>query len=234
MVNWVTPSMTTRNVKAIKMILSIGIGALPLSSACASEISLVELAQWHLFGPGKVELLKEEQAVRLVEGRGSSGVVLLSPRVYGKRMVARFKVKPEIHESICVVFTSASAVDGKEIIVPEGYNGNFDFWRGPNVSVKSYTFAFHTGYHQPNAFLIKNPGPVELAKSRDIATDQRWYTVEIGRDDARLWMRIDGKIVLEGTDDPVTGLLGGHFGLRVRGPGDGRAAVLYKDMNITE
>lgn len=205
-----------------------------LPAAVATEIDTEELARWRLLGPGKVELIREQQAVRLIEGDESKGVVLLSPRVYGKRVVARFMAKPEVYETICVVFLSASAVDGREINVPAEYDGNFDFWRGPKASVKNYTFAFHTGYHQPNAFLIRNPGPVELAKARDIATAQRWYTVEIGRDGERLWMRVDDRTVLEGTDTSAGGLPEGHFGLRVRGPGNGKATVLFKKMTITE
>ena len=170
----------------------------------------------------------------MTEGPGSKGVVLMSPSTYGRRVVVSFQVKPLVHEAICVVFLSASPVAGEEIDPGNDYDGNFNYWRGREASVRSYTAAFHTGYHQPNAFLIINPGPLELDKQTDTATEQQWYDVEYGRDEAKVWLKVNGELLLQGKDPDGDGLPPGRIGFRVRGPGDGSSAVLYRNVSIQE
>jgi len=202
------------------------------ATGCAGEFGQVELMSWRMLGIGSVEIEPEGLSVKLTEGPDSNGVVLLSPTTYGQHIVVDFQVKPLVHESICVVFLSASAVDGTEIQPAENYDGNFDYWRGPDAEVRSYTFAFHTSYHQPYAFLIINPGPVELDKQLDKATDQKWYHVQYGRDGAKIWLKVDGKVLLRAEDPNGEGLPDGHIGFRVRGPGDGSASVLYRNVSV--
>lgn len=197
----------------------------------SSQISVHDLAQWRLLGIGEAEVIPEKQALRLTEGPDSKGVVLLSPEKYGREIVIKFMAKPLQHEGIIVVFLSASAIKGEEIEVPDGYDGSFAFWIAPDASVQSYAYAFHTGYHQPNAFLKRNPGSIELTSAKDIATEEVWYQVEIGRDGSRLWLNIDGKAVIEASD-AGQGLPPGHIGLRLRGPGDGSFSCLFKNFVI--
>ncbi len=197
-----------------------------------SQVSVHDLARWHLLGIGEAEVIAEEQALRLTEDPDSKGVVLLSPEKYGREIVIKFMAKPLQHEGVIVVFLSASAIKGEEIEVPDGYDGSFAFWIAPDASVQNYAFAFHTGYHQPNAFLKRNPGFTELASAKDIATEEVWHQIEIGRSGPRLWLKIAGKPVLEANDSAGQGLPPGHIGLRLRGPGDGSFSCLFKNFVI--
>lgn len=215
--------------------LALAISSLIFSAACIAEKQKpVDLLNWRILGVGVAESEESDSAVRLTEGADSKGVVLLSPSTYGQRVVVTFEVKPLVHELICVLFLSASSIAGPEIDPGEDYDGNFDYWRGSQAQVSSYTFAFHTGFHQPYAFVIRNPGPVELDKRRDLAVEQRWYQVEFGREGKEVWLNVDGQELLRGVDPAEGGLPGGHIGFRIRGPGNGSAAALYRNVYIRD
>jgi len=215
--------------------LTLAISLLSFSAACIAENQKpVNLLNWRVLGVGTAESEESDSAVRLTEGAYSKGVVLLSPSTYGQRVVVTFEVKPLVHELICVLFLSASSIAGPEIDPGEDYDGNFDYWRGTQAQVSSYTFAFHTGFHQPYAFVIRNPGPVELDKRRDLAVEQRWYQVEFGREGKEVWLNVDGQELLRGVDPTEGALPGGHIGFRIRGPGNGSAAALYRNVYIRD
>jgi hypothetical protein len=93
-------------------------------------------------------------------------------------------------------------------------------------------FGFHTGYHQPNAFLTRNPGFIDLARAPDKAIGEKWHDVEIGRKGRKLWMKINGKTILDAKDPHTPPLPGGQIGLRLRGPGNGTFSCLYKDLSV--
>lgn len=193
-----------------------------------------QLFHWQNLGIGEVEVIEDGKVLKVTEGVDSKGFVLFSPRKYSRNVVIRFKAKPLQYEGVGVVLFSASPVQGDKILIPKNYDGNWQFWIGDDSTVNSYVFAFHTDYHQPYAFVKKNPGFVELDRGKDIAVDEKWYDIEIGRLGAKLWMSINGKILLEATDPEQGGLPAGHIGFRLRGPGDGSYSCLYKDVVITE
>jgi hypothetical protein len=72
---------------------------------------------------------------------------------------------------------------------------------------------------------------LKMAESPDIAKEQRWYQVEIGRSGRQIWLAIDG-LPLLWAYDPEGGLPGGYLGFRLRGPGDGSSAALYRNITI--
>ena len=61
-----------------------------------------------------------------------------------------------------------------------------------------------------------------------------WHTVETGRRDSKLWIKIDGNTVVEGVDTDGERFLDGKVCFRLRGPGDGTFTSIYKDVVITE
>jgi hypothetical protein len=198
------------------------------------RITALDVARWRLLGIGDVSQEAEGSILRLREGRDSKGVVLLSPRVFPSDCVLRFQVRPERHEGVNVVFFSVSERPGAESEFPEGYDGNLRLWQGNDAPVQSYMIAFHTGYHQPNAFVRRNPGIVELAAAPDVVTRETWHQIEIGRAERRIWLKVDGEPVLDAVDTGASPLPGGRIGLRLRGPGDGTFSSLYRDFEVVE
>jgi len=196
-------------------------------------VSLEELLKWEMVGIGEKSHDEQEDVLKLTEGKYSKGLVLLSPIHFGENVTLRFQIKPLQREGICVVILSASDMKtGGEVKVPKGYDGNFDFWTADEATVRNYVFAFHTGYHQPFAFIRKNPGFEELAKKKDTVTKEKWYDIEVGRRGILLWLKIDGKTLLEVLDQEPRGLPAGQFGFRLRGSGDGSFSVLFKEVVV--
>jgi hypothetical protein len=181
----------------------------------------------------EVALGSEQGTVELTEGSGSRGVVLLSPEPLPRDSVARFEVKPQRSEGIVVVFLSASPVSGLGPIDPgDGYDGRIGYWLADDAPVQSYMIAFHTGFHQPYAFISKNPGDLKLAQSLDVATEQRWYAIEVGHRGGQIWLKVDGELLVWAHDPEPDGLPPGHLGLRLRGPGDGTFSALYRNLSF--
>jgi hypothetical protein len=154
----------------------------------------------------------------------------VSLRTYPGNIVLTFSVKPEKYEGVCVVFLSASDKNSGILKIPTDNDGSLPWWS--EGTVQNYMFAFHTGFHQPNIFIRKNPGSMDIIQTKDIVSGQKWYNVEIGRKGPHLWLKVDGKIAAEGNDPDGNGLPGGNIGIRLRGPGDGSYSCLFRDFEI--
>jgi hypothetical protein len=195
------------------------------------KASIGDLAAWTVAGIGNMTPAPEEKAVRVREGANSKGLTLVSPRPFGDRVVVRFKVKPEQYEGVCVVLLSAADASTGGIAIPPDHDGGMAYWS--EGTVHDYMVAFHTGYHQPNMFIRRNPGMKEIILKKDVATEQRCYDVEIGRAGAHVWMKVDGQPALDAID-PAGVMPGGYIGIRLRGPGDGSYSCLFRDVSIKD
>lgn len=205
----------------------------PKVATGGETISVSELAKWQFLGEGEVKIDETENAVFMTEAKGSKGVTLVSPRSYGENIVLSFKVKPSTYESVNVVIIAASDKDtGEDIQVPPDYDGNFGFWTQENV--QNYLFAFHNGAHDRKPFIIKNPGMTLLVENDENVAEERWLDVETGKKGLSLWLKIDGNMIVEGTDSDGTGLPGGKVAFRLRGTADSVASALFKDVVISE
>jgi hypothetical protein len=192
----------------------------------------IDLTKWELWGIGKIEIDIKENAFKLVEGNKSKGVVLLSPEKYSKDVYISFDVKPLQFEVVCIVFISATDSNRKSVTAPENYDGNSDFWTSSKSGVKSYAVAFHTGYHQPNIFIKKNPGWNSLGEIKDVATAEQWYKIDIIKKNNLITLKINGNIVLESKDESGEFLKKGQIGLRLRGTGNGSSSILFNNLII--
>lgn len=193
-----------------------------------------DLTKWKLLGIGKIEIDKKEKAFKLVEGNNSKGVVLLSPKKYSKALKISFDVKPLQFEGVCIIFLAVTDSNLKSVTAPENYDGNSDFWTSLKSGVKSYAVAFHTGYHQPNIFIKKNPGWKSLGEIKDVATEEKWYKIEIIKKNNLIILKIDGNIVLVSKDESGDLLKKGQIGLRLRGPGNGSSSILFNNLIISK
>lgn len=221
------------NRKAVSVYLAIilGVSCIPGKEE-VHRYDTKALTRWHLMGHGTAEVT-EEGYLKLSEGPDSKGVVLVSPDVFGEQVEIEFDVKPLQYEGVCLVFLSMATLEGGvDFKVPGDFTGEFGYFTDGDI--RNYTFAFHTGYHQPNAFIRRNPGSKEIGQVEDVCVDQKWYHVAIGRSGARLWLKVDGKTVLEEIDTDSTPLGKGKIGLRLRGPGDGSYSTIYRNLMVRE
>jgi hypothetical protein len=123
------------------------------------QVPAKTLLDWRVLGIGSVEAGPEPDTIRMSEGANSKGVVLLSPEPLPRDFILRLDVKPLQAEGIPVVLLSAAPIDGSGMIDPgPDYDGAVDYWTGEQAPVQSYAIGFHTSYHQPYAFIRKNPG----------------------------------------------------------------------------
>jgi len=217
----------------------IGLVGCAQSAPDSRALSEADLAEWRMLGVGEVLIAPEEGVdLRLEEGADSLGVMLMAPEATGETYRLSFDVRPSGFEGVIVVLTSAAMVEGGGAPeVPEDYRGDWDYWKSDDSPVRSYAWAMHTGFHQPNAFLRRNPGFETLALEPDPMTagagaqtyEPRWHSVVIRKKGDLLKLKIDGKTILETTD--TEGLLGGgHVLLRLRGPGDGSFHADYRNI----
>lgn len=219
--------------RAVSCILFI---CLLLTAGCSliktGKVGSGDLTLWKTAGIGTVLAIPEEKAFRATEGKDSKGFTLISPKSYGKKVVMTFSVKPEQRKGVCVAILSAADKNTGGLDPEQNRDGAMAFWTAETV--QDYLLAFHTAFHQPNIFIQKNPGSKMILQTPDMAGQEKWYNMEIGRNGARLWMKVDGKIVAEGTDPDNGGLPGGYCGLRLRGPGDGSYSCLIRNVRISE
>jgi hypothetical protein len=203
----------------------------PAPAESADSISVKDLATWRFLGAGVISIDETENALLMSEGPDSKGVNLISPKKYGQTVVVSYKIKPLTYESVHVLILSASEKDtGGDIQVPGDYDGNFDFWTAGNV--QDYVFALHNAAHNRKPFITKNPGVNLISEAGTDVTGEQWHEVEIGRHGAHLFMKIDGKMVVEGMDPAGVGLPGGIIGFRLRGVPGKAASALFKDVVI--
>ena len=192
-----------------------------------------DLSRWTVVGIGSAEVDPAEKALRLIEGKDSKGITLVSPDRFDKDFIFRFSAKPLQAKGVNIVLLAISDKDsGGPAGLPAQSDGAMGLWT--SGSIADYMAAFHTGFHQPNSFIKRHPGDVLLAEARDIATAEAWYDVEFGRRGTRLWLKINGTIVCEGVDKEPALPAGGSVGFRLRGPGDGTYACLFKDVRVLQ
>ena len=186
--------------------LAVSLGSCSWVETSSRSITAQDLfADWIRAGKGSVVEFMGGQGIELREADDSGGFMILSPSEYGRHVL-----EP-----------------------PDAYDGSWSYWSSPDSHVESYAIAFHTGFHQPNAFIRKNPGLQPLAETTDPANEERWYDVEVRRQGALITLRIDGKPVLRARDEGG-GIPGGRIALRVRGPGDGTFSARFRNLRVQE
>ena len=197
------------------------------------KLNPMELAGWQLVGKGEVKVDEEQNGLILTEGADSKGITLVSRKSYSRNVVVSFDVEPKSYEGINFVFLSASdKVTQGELKVPDDHEGNMEFWTDERV--QNYIFAFHNGFYDSKPFIKKNPGLTDIARSNKLVSGKDSFSVEIGRKGRRLWIKVDGKMVVRGRDKARGGLPGGKVCFRLRGPGAGSYSCLFKNVVIRE
>ncbi len=195
-------------------------------------IPVHELLQWQSAGQGTIETFRD-RALQLTETEESEGLMIISPKSYGNQIVVRFSTMTLRPATVLVVMLSSSDGDGSGVLsIPEDFDGNLSNW---NPEASDYFFAFHNAPHFRYPFVIRRQADSALLlqeASRSYMSVGRWHDVVCGRDGSQLWLKIDGKTVLN-IKDPNP-LDGGSIALRIRGSGTERASAFFKDLTLSE
>lgn len=196
------------------------------------QVSPEELGQWSFYGAGFVAVDAQQRFTVLAETPGSKGVMLVSPEPYDGDLVVSYKIRPLTTESVLVAMLSVSdrGVDAT-LDLPEDYDGNMGYL---TTDTDNYFIAFHNAAHNTSPFIRRyseeTVGHEQLVIAESNSMTTEWHTVEVGKQEGRLWLKVDGAIVIEATDTAI--LEAGHLIFRMRGTSERIGVCLIKDLRI--
>lgn len=197
-------------------------------TAYAESVSVEELnSEWAFYGNGIRKV--ERGMLYMKESPGSLGVMLVSPDAYGENVTVKYEVMPMTAASVCVLVMSASDPgDATTLSLPDDYDGSMGHWIN---SVENYFFAFHNASHNRFPFAIRFPERTLIDEYHEsVMTTGKFHELEVGRRDGRIWLKIDGKIIVEGIDEDPLG--SGFLAFRIRGLSEEPAACLIRKVRI--
>lgn len=204
-------------------------------AAQTQHLSPEDLFNWSFYGQG-TKLVESHNSFFMKEDPAQSeGVMIVSPESYGENVVVKYDVMTLTPASVLVAILSASNPGSDAgLTIPEDYDGSMNLWIN---DVESYFYAFRNGPHNFTPFIRKYPvpagqDPALVSYEKNIMHPGVFYAVELGRRGNKLWLKIDGKKILETTDNEAWG--GGHIAFRIRGTAGEYAACLIRNVEISE
>lgn len=204
-----------------------------MAVAQTKQVTLEELNEWTFLGQG-TKMVESHNSFFMKEAPQSEGVMILSPGTYSDKVVVKYDVMTLTPATVLVAILSASNLgNDEEITIPKDYDGTMKLWI---EDVQSYFYAFRNGPHNFTPFIRKYPvadggNPALVSLDKNIMSCGNFYSVELGRDGNKLWLKVDGKTILETKDE--TPFSGGHIAFRIRGTAGEYAACLIRNLEIT-
>ncbi len=219
------------NRNSLKLgVLAMAAYALLSTSARAESVSADDLdTTWNFHGMG---LKKAERGMLYMEeAPGSQGVMIVSPEPYPANIQVTYEVMPMTAASVCVLVLSASdSGDGTSLTLPADYDGSMGHWI---QNIKNYFFAFHNASHNRPPFARRFPEKTLIGEHpKNVMMSGKFHTIEAGRQNGKLWLKIDGKLVIEGRDPDPLGP--GHLAFRIRGLSEAPASCLIRNVVIKD
>jgi hypothetical protein len=214
------------------VILQFVAGLFSMNVSAQDRESVKQFEKWTSYGRGTSQLEGHGQWLLKEDPAGSKGVGLISSSSYSDKVVLRYEVMALTPATVLVALVSASDNgETSELTLPENYDGDISQWQAAS---DSYFFAFHNAAHNFPPFVRRfdeGTGRVMLDMAKkNVMHVGKYYQVEVGRDGAKLWLKINGKNILK-TKDPQP-YSGGHLGIRIRGTATEYAACLIKNVEI--
>jgi hypothetical protein len=222
--------LVTRAVVADDANTTSNTDAALLARGYVKEVIVTEaLAKWTLIGKGRLE--KNHDQLLIGESKNSKGVMLVSPRSYEGDVIFRYNVMVLQPATVMVTDLATCMNNGEPLSFPEDYNGNIGYMFN-NLSM--YNFVYHNAAHnKAGPFLRRYPTPGNVLLSpadRHSVFSGRYHTVEVGKEENRLWLSIDGVSAVEWKDeDPLEE---GHLILRLRGTAFELASALIRNVIV--
>lgn len=197
------------------------------------KVPVDSLINWNFYGVGTSKV--DHNQVYLKEYVNSVGVTLVSNKKYSGNVIMRYKLMPLTAATVCVAMLNLHNKEDYELEIPKYYNGYVQLWTKES---SGYFFAFHNMAHNQPPFVRRcdvvngKNDKLELV-TENAMIESRYYEVEVGKKGKRVWLKVDGKIILD-KEDNGKAFEKGYLALRIRGTSDELASCLIKDLEITE
>ncbi len=180
-------------------------------------ITAQQLKAWSTLDKGKKTINNNE--LILEETEGADGYFLISPKSYTGDIILNYKVKALSESSVLIVLLSASDQgETNQLTLPAKESKGSDFWTW-RTHLEHYNLTFNNISHKYTPFFYKNITPNKRGfyqnLTDNIMTTQQWYDVEIGKQNTKLWFKLNNKIIFEQED--CNPLSGGHIIFRISG-----------------
>lgn len=189
-------------------------------------LSTAELMTWSQWGRGSFVNFRD-QSLHMVEDKDSEGLMLISPEPMPVDSAVSYRVMTLQPATVLVVMHSFAENASGALKLPANYDGGVSALAGRSF----YFFAFHNAPHKRHPFVRRSDGSsgeiLVEAKRRHLQPGL-WHEVEVGRSGQRVWLKVDGEVVLDARDSAT--LPGGHLAFRIRGTGIEPASCLITDV----
>ena len=199
-------------------------------SQTITKLSHADMEKWQSVGDGKVTVVAGQLFMEEIEG--SVGFAVISPGVYGD-IVLRFEIMTLNPATVMGALLNISDIgDSENLTISNGNKGAFGFF---TKEIENYIFGFREMAHNSMPFIRKSPvagtesGILGLADHEPMQSGWR-YLVECGKKGTNLWLKIDGKSIIEVTDNQP--LQKGKIGIRVRGTGSDLGKCMVRNIEI--
>lgn len=189
-----------------------------------------ELEKWQKLGQGKGYVTHGQ--FYMEETEGSLGFMIFSPEKY-KDVVLRYEVMTMNPATVLVALLNASDIGvSTDLTITEDNEGSFGYW---TKQAEDYMFGYRVMAHNSTPFLRKHPdsgtGSINIGLAEKEVMHSGWrHKVECGRKGSRLWLKIDGKTIIDVTDE--TPLDAGKIAIRVRGTAGDLGKCMMRNLEI--
>lgn len=200
------------------------------------KITPEELASWKTFDKG-ISTVQDDMLI-VEETEGSDGYFLISPKQYKTDFTLTYKVKSLSESTVLITLFS---------VLQDGDNGTFSLppvtatprqvwdWRS---GMKHYNLTINNRSHGITPFFFKNVPPSSRGFNERLGENimevGEWYDVEIGKQENRLWFKLNGETFFDVKDeDPYQK---GRLIFRISGTTGEKvifAKAAYKDIVIS-
>lgn len=166
------------------------------------KITPEELATWQTFDKGKSTV--QDDMLIVEETEGSDGYFLISPKQFESDFKLSYKVKALSASTVLITLFS---------VLQEDDNGTFSLppvtatprevwdWRS---QMKHYNLTINNRSHGITPFFFKNVPPnsrgFNESLGKNIMEVGEWYDVEIGKQQNRLWFKLNGETFFDVKD----------------------------------
>ncbi|NQU51320.1 MAG: hypothetical protein HQ522_02160 [Bacteroidetes bacterium] len=215
-------------MKNLIVVLLVMIAA-GLQAQTVTEYSPKDLESWQSLGDGLGYATHSQFMMEEVEG--SIGFMIFSPKKYND-VVLRYEVMTMNPATVLVALLNTSDLGKSTGLTLNDNSDSFGFW---TKEVEDYMFGFRVMAHNSTPFLRKHPAPnggnseIGLAEKNVMHSGWR-HTVECGKKGSRIWLKIDGEVLIDVTDDKPLGA--GQIAIRVRGTGSDLGKSMIRNLEI--
>jgi len=200
-----------------------------VSAQTVTKYTPKDLESWKSLGHGNGFVTHGQFLMEEVEG--SKGFMILSPHKYTD-VILRYEVMTLNPATVLVAILNASDAGKSNDLTIKDNSDTFGFW---TKEVEDYMFGFRVMAHNSTPFLRKHPVPQgassTIGQAEQHVMHSGWrHTVECGKKGKHIWLKIDGKTIIDVTDDQP--LDAGYIAVRVRGTASELGKSMIRNLEI--